>query len=187
MSKFDFNQYEEKNSPLEKLAGSFWKKYDRWEEKNKGLYLWSSTKGSGKTFLACCLAVSVQVKHRKRIRFVSTPEYLEKVAESYKRDQTQQDILYAYRNCDLLVLDDFGSEKRGEWQNQELFKLIDYRLNNGKPIIVTANYEIADLKCDGRIIDRLNKMCLPIHFPEVSIRQRKANEENKKFIQEILR
>lgn len=155
--------------------------------KTKGLYLWSSTRGSGKTFLACCLAGSVQLKYRKKIRFVSTPEYLDKVTESFKRDQTQQDILYAYRNCDLLVLDDFGSEKQGEWQNQELFRLIDYRMNNGKPLIVTANYAIAALKCDGRIIDRLNKLCIPIHFPEMSIRQQKANEENEKFIQEILK
>lgn len=172
---------------LEKLAGSFWKNYNQWEAKNKGLYLWSSTRGSGKTFLACCLAESVQLKYRKKIRFVSTPEYLDKVTESFKRDQTQQDILYAYRNCDLLVLDDFGSEKQGEWQNQELFRLIDYRMNNGKPLIVTANYAIAALKCDGRIIDRLNKLCIPIHFPEMSIRQQKANEENEKFIQEMLK
>ena len=160
--------------------------FERWEQRNKGLYLWSQTRGSGKTLLACCLASSVRVKYKRRIKFISSPEYLSRASEAYKRDPGQQDGLYAYMNCDLLILDDFGSEKRGEWQEQELFRLIDYRMNHGKLLIVTSNLPISELKCDTRIADRLNRLCIPLHFPEESIRAKKAEEENRRFIQDLL-
>ena len=114
------------------------------------------------------------MKYRRRIKFISSPEYLSRVSEAYKM------------NCDLLVLDDFGSEKRGEWQDQELFRLIDYRMNHGKLLIVTSNLPISELKCDTRISDRLNRLCIPLHFPEESIRAKTAEEENRNFIQSIL-
>ena len=96
------------------------------------------------------------------------------------------DILFAYQNCDLLILDDFGGERKGEWQDQELLYLIDYRINNGKPIIATAGCSMTDLKNDGRIVDRLGKICIPIHLPEISIRKQKASIENEAFMKKIL-
>ena len=140
--------------------------------------------GSKKT-KGCIFGVK-QVKYKRRIKFISSPEYLSRVSEAYKREPWQQDGLYAYMNCDLLVLDDFGSEKRGEWQDQELFRLIDYRMNHGKLLIVTSNLPISELKCDTRISDRLNRLCIPLQFPEESIRAKKAEEENRSFIQAIL-
>ena len=186
MRHFDFGRYKAINPNFEKVTSSFWKQFERWEQRNKGLNLWSQTRGSGKTLLACCLSSSVQVKYRRRIKFISSPEYLSRVSEAYKREPWQQDGLYAYMNCDLLVLDDFGSEKRGEWQDQELFRLIDYRMNHGKLLIVTSNLPISELKCDTRISDRLNRLCIPLHFPEESIRAKTAEEENRNFIQSIL-
>lgn len=186
INHFDFGKYELETRDFEKIARSFFERFEEWEKSGKGLYLWSKTPGSGKTFLACCLALSINEKYKRRIAFIPVPEYLAKVSESYKKEAGEQSGLYAYKNCDLLILDDLGSEKRGEWQNQELFHLINDRMNQSKPTIVTSNIPLSELKCEERIINRLNKQSIPLHFPEVSIRTRLADEENKKFLKSVL-
>ena len=90
-------------------------------------------------------------------------------------------------NCDLLVLDDLGSEKQSEWADQELFRLIDHRANEGKPVIITSNVPMEALKCDGRISSRLGDMCVSVAMPEISIRQKKAEEKHEKILRKILR
>lgn len=186
MGKFDFSVYEGNANFAMKIATSFWNDFPKWEKKGKGLYIWSKTKGSGKTFLACCLAGSIQQKYRKIVKCVSVVEYLQAVKETFKQEAEIQNGIYGYMNCDLLILDDLGSEKTSEWADQELFRLIDHRMCEGKQIIVTSNVPIDSLKCDGRISDRLTDMCIAVPMPEISIRKRKAKAANDKFLEEIL-
>lgn len=186
MGKFDFSVYGDDIDLTMKVVSKFWQEYPKWESRNKGLYIWSKTKGSGKTFLACCLAGSVQVKYRKMVKFVSAVEYLQAVKETYDQGAGVPNRVFGYLNCDLLILDDLGSEKPGAWADQELFRLIDHRMCEGKPVIVTSNLPIDLLKCDGRISNRLIQMCISIPMPEMSIRRIKAKAENDKFLEEVL-
>lgn len=57
----------------------------------KGLYLWSNTPGSGKTFLSCCLARSLMVKYDLQMRFITAPAYIDTVGESIKRARGEED------------------------------------------------------------------------------------------------
>ena len=186
MSKFDFAFYGGAADFTKQVATKFWQQYPKWELRNKGLYIWSKTKGSGKTFLACCLAGSVQVKYRKMVKFVSAVEYLQAVKESFKQGPEVPNQIFGYMNCDLLVLDDLGSEKQSEWADQELFRLIDHRMCEEKPVIITSNVSVEALKCDGRISDRLTDMCIAVPMPEISIRRRRAKASNDRFLEEIL-
>lgn len=108
------------------------------------------------------------------------------IKESYKQGHDVPDKIYGYFNSDLLIVDDLGSEKSGEWQNQELFHLFDFRMCNGKITIVTSNLPKGELKHDGRIIDRLNRMCLSVQLPEISIRTKKAQSDDAQFVKTIL-
>lgn len=187
MGRFDFAAYKgQQTAYLEQITGSFWKSFSKWEKSGKSLYLWSETKGSGKTFLSCCLAGSIKTKYRKTIRFVSVLDYFQALKDAFKNGCEMPNSLYGYMNCDLLVLDDLGSEKVSEWTNQELFRLVDHRMNMGKLILVTSNMPINQLKCDNRVADRLGRMCIPMQMPEISIRAEKAKEENEKFIRKML-
>ena len=86
LSKFGFDSYSHDMGNLRKITEDFLRNYwERWEKSGKGLYLWSKTPGSGKTFLACCLGKSVMIKYDLRMRFITVPDYLAKVGESYKR------------------------------------------------------------------------------------------------------
>ena len=187
MTKFDFTAYgrDDKANFVRQVSGKFWTDFPKWEDNNKGLYIWSKTKGSGKTFLACCLGGSIQLKHRKTVKFVSAVEYLQAVKETFKQGPEVPSKVYGYTNCDLLILDDLGSEKASEWADQELFHLIDSRMSAGKPLIITSNMPVEELKCDGRISDRLMAICIAIAMPEVSIRRKKAEVQNTKFLREL--
>jgi len=117
LSKFGFDSYSHDMGNLRKIAEDFLRNYrERWEKSGKGLYLWSKTPGSGKTFLACCLGKSVMIKYDLRMRFTTVPDYLAKVGESYKRQQGEHDESAVYMECNLLIFDDIGAQKSGEWQ-----------------------------------------------------------------------
>ena len=174
-------------SQLRDIMVDFLQNYrERWVKSEKGLYLWSKTPGSGKTFLACCLAKSVMVKHDLQMRFVTVPDYLAKVGESYKRQPGESDESAVYRECDLLIFDDIGTQKTGEWQEQEVFRIINERLDAGKITIFTSNQCPEDLYLSSRIVNRITKKSIVLQMPEVSIRQKQAKEEQDRFLQDIL-
>lgn len=187
LSKFGFDSYSRNMGKLRKIAEDFLKNYrERWEKTGKGIYLWSKTPGSGKTFLSCCIGKSVMIKYDLRMRFLTVPDYLAKVGNSYKRERGECDESAVYRECDLLIFDDIGAQKSGEWQQQEVFRIINERLNAGKIIIFTSNMCPEDLNLDDRTIDRIMKKSVVLQMPEESIRRREAKEEQDDFLKDIL-
>ncbi len=187
LGKFGFDSYSRDMGNLRKIAADFLKNYrERWEKAGKGLYLWSKTPGSGKTLLSCCIGKSVMIKYDLRMRFITVPDYLAKVGESYKRQPGECDESAIYRECDLLIFDDIGAQKSGEWQQQEVFRIINERLNAGKVIIFTSNMCPEDLNLDDRTIDRIMKKSVILQMPEESIRRREAKEEQDDFLKGIL-
>lgn len=187
LGKFGFDSYSRDMGNLQKIAEDFLRNYrERWEKSGKGLYLWSKTPGSGKTFLSCCIGKSVMVKYDLRMRFITVPDYLTKVGESYRRQRGEYDESAVYRECDLLIFDDIGTQKNGEWQAQEVFRIINERLNNGKIIIFTSNVRPEDLNLDDRTADRIIKKSVVLNMPEESIRRKEAEKEQEDFLKRIL-
>ena len=78
---------------------------------------------------------------------------------------------YISRLCryPLLILDDFGMERGTEYGLEQVFNVIDSRYRSGKPLIVTTNLTLDDLRnpedtAHSRIYDRLLSMCVPVRF-----------------------
>lgn len=185
ITKFKFDIYQVDGAALHKLAYNFMNYFEAWEENSKGLYLWSKTPGSGKTFLACCLGKSIMIMTQKIFRFITVPDYMAKVGDSYKREKGARDDSAIYRECDLLVLDDIGAQMHGEWQEQELYRLIDTRLNHGKVTVFTSNSSVETLKLEERTKNRVQKSTISLHMPEESIRTKKATEEQTEFLKRM--
>ena len=125
------------------------------------------------------------LKKNSLVKYVTPLEYIDKVAQGY-RDKNLHDPSQVYRECSLLVLDDLGTQKTDDWYEQELFRLIDERSSNGLATIITSNYKVEDLRMDERIKSRILRMSIVVHMPEISIRNKKAAEEQGEFIKEVL-
>ena len=160
--------------------------FDKWQGSGKGIYLWSKTPGSGKTFLSCCIAKSIMLKHDLQMRFITAPDYISLVGDSYKKERGELDKSVVYRECPLLVLDDIGAQVDKDWQKQEMFRLINQRMSNGLVTMFTSNMSVENLNVDDRTKDRIIKSSVVVQMPEESIRRKKAKNEQDKFLENIL-
>ncbi len=187
LEKFKFDAYSQDTKNMRIIARDFVESFEtRWEAKKVGPYLWSEKAGSGKTFLLSCLARSVMVKYNLQMRFVTSNDYLAAVSDSWKRERGESDKSEVYRQCRLLVLDDLGAEKKGDWQESELFRLINGRVNDGKVTMFSSNMAPWDLKMSSRTISRIRKATIVLQMPEESIRDKQSDERQRNFLKDIL-
>lgn len=99
--------------------------------------------GVGKTFLAECICNRL-LKHNISINFYSAFA-LNNLFLKYHTtfDQTKSTLLDGVLTCDLLVIDDLGSEPTLKNVTIEyLYVLLSERLNNNKSTIVTTNLSL---------------------------------------------
>lgn len=184
MNDFNPSLYRADMSKYMRIFNDFWQHFDVWQSSAKGLYLWSKEYGSGKTFLACCLANSAKTKHHVRIKYITAIEYIDRCSNFNSGHSVKQEIL-PYLQADILILDDLGAEKKSDWNLQCLNRLIDYRYSHLRVTLYTSNVEINDL-AEGRISNRIYRGALQVHFPEESIRQKLAEKDNADFIRGIM-
>lgn len=186
LSKFDFGAYESHMEKFQQIINCFFDEFRKWEKAGKGLYLWSNTPGSGKTFLSCCIARSVMIKYDLQMRFITAPDYINAVGEKIKRARGEDDRTKVYRECEILVFDDIGAQSGGEWQRQEIFGLVNSRMEESKITIFTSNVDVNDLNVDSRTKDRITKTSIILRMPEEGLRKKKAEFEQQSFLRTIL-
>lgn len=187
LSKFKFDSYSKNMDKFKQLAYSVLNQWQKWQDSGKGLYLWNKIPGSGKTFLASCIAKSVMIKYDLQMRFITAPDYIAAVGDSYKRERGEIDGSQIYRECSLLVLDDIGAQAgTKDWYKQEMFRLINTRMSKGLVTIYTSNMPIEELNVDDRTKDRIIKTSVVLNMPEESIRRQKAKNEQDEFLKSIL-
>lgn len=149
--------------------------FDKIIEKNAGL-LMIGNPGTGKTFFANCIANDIQKTGYTVLSF-NLSGYFRKVQETYQKDSrlTEDVLLQAVTETDLLFIDDLGSEKITEWGHEKLYNLIDTRYKAAKPIIITTNFNFKELKgvLQDKLIDRLKEMTTAVIFDGESKREKK--------------
>ena len=62
------------------------------------------------------------------------------------------------RRCPVLLLDDLGSEKRSPWTDEQLYRLLNHRYNEGLPTVVASNVLLDEL--EPRIASRMRDSSL---------------------------
>ena len=80
---------------------------------------------------------------------------------------------------DLLIIDDLGAERNTEYALEQMFSIIDSRYRCNKPLIVTTNLKLDELKhppdlAHARIYDRILERCAPILFAGKNFREDNA-------------
>lgn len=92
--------------------------------------------------------------------------------------QNEGDDTARYTDCDLLIIDDLGTETVNQFTMSCLYHVLNTRLNLGKPTLVSTNLNAAELcKLYGdRIASRLTGEYLLIPFYGVDIRKQRLQK-----------
>ncbi len=138
------------------LCQDFVKKFD---SDSQNLLFWGDP-GLGKTFLSTCIAKELIATNHSVIyetaykTFSMLEELKFKKSDNEEKLKFKVDKLYS---CDLLILDDLGSEFATQYTTASLFDIINSRLISGKKTVINTNLSITELtkKYGERVVSRL--------------------------------
>lgn len=182
---FDWTQYGGNIDYQKKVANAFVVNFSKFRSQGRGLYIYSSTKGSGKTMLACCITNEILRTNDIPVKFISTPEYIELVKDKGEGAKTK---ISAILDAVLLIVDDIGATTEDkDWISNAIFRLVNRRHENLLPTIYTSNVPIERLKCDDRITSRIYEDSVPVMMPEISIRKKKADKSRQEFLDQVMK
>ena len=110
-----------------------------------GNLLFSGNTGLGKTFLSACIARAVadqgfSVVYESAGKLFQT---LEKAR--FEANDENRRAAAKYAECDLLIVDDLGTELPGQFVTAALYSLINDRLLENKPTIISTNLSEEEL------------------------------------------
>lgn len=138
-----------KLSPYETAAGNFnfLKQYAETFTQNSDSLILSGANGLSKTHLAHAVAKVVSTKNYNVI-FDTAMEIME--AYEFNKfqgyDEACREKIFKYENCDFLVIDGLGFEMSTTFTISALYKLINFRLENQKPILITTTFSMSKLQ-----------------------------------------
>ena len=162
--RFDFNR--STNSKEEILGINYVNKFNEMIKENIGLLLYGNV-GSGKTYLASCIANGIIEKYLYEVNFRSIPQI---VNDMEKRGFDIDKNYYINKLCSvkLLILDDFGIERKTEYITEKLYEIINMRYIKKLPTIISTNLSLKEIQNETesislkRIYSRILEMCIPI-------------------------
>ena len=126
--------------------------------------------GLGKTFLSACIARTVSEKGRSVVYDTAGNIFAQFEARKFQRDsadgQEARDETRRYLNCDLLILDDLGSELVTQFTQSALYELVNSRLVGEKHTVISTNLtlEEAARRYPPQIASRLEGEYHALHF-----------------------
>lgn len=140
-----------------------------------GLLLWGGV-GTGKTFMASCIANAVidlgYTAYQTDIAGIANI-----MESSFEHRRANLDRIL---NHDLLLIEDLGAERCTEYMLGNVYTVIDGRYRSGKPMVITTNISLKDIYQPSssspwcRIFDRITERCYPIEFTGASRRRSRA-------------
>lgn len=116
--------------------------------------------GTGKNHLALAIAKHVIYEHQDSAMFTTALRVARKFKSTWGKnsDTTEYEVIEAYTDPDLLIIDEVGVQFGSEAEKLILFEIINTRYEQMKPTILISNLpkdELADF-IGERVIDRMS-------------------------------
>lgn len=109
---------------------------------SKSLLFFGRT-GLGKTHLSLAIA-SAAIERGYGVIYGSSQNFLNQIQnEAFGRKDG--DSLNAILDCDLLILDDFGTEFTSSYISSAVYNIINTRILRGKPTIINTNLSLSEI------------------------------------------
>ena len=124
---------------------SICQKFARDFGQHSGNLLFVGGTGLGKTMLSACIAGEVAEKGYW-VCYESSAHLLSKLEKSrFNPDEQTNRQAAGFAECDLLILDDLGTELPGSFVTSALYTLINDRLMAGKATVISTNLNVDEL------------------------------------------
>lgn len=112
---------------------------------NKNNLLFHGSSGLGKTYLTNCIANRV-ISQGYSVVYLTATELFDLFAKStYGKDENNFQRIDDIINCDLLIIDDLGTEIQNSFTYSKLFYCINERILNENSTIISTNMEPSKL------------------------------------------
>jgi len=150
---------------------------DQFSQKRGNMMIYGST-GSGKTFMTHCITNELLKQGFSVIYFTAFElfDIFQKV--TFQKDSEAKKEYDNIFSCDLLIIDDLGTEFSSAFTNSQLFLCLNERLLRGKSLVVSTNMtpgEIAN-NYSERVFSRISSdfMLIKLFCDDIRI-QKKIN------------
>ena len=146
------------------------------EKSGESLFFYGGV-GLGKTFLSTCIAKEIidagySVVYQSSAKLFSY--YSDYMFGRIGADEGRYE-LDRLRECDLLIIDDLGSEAVNSQSVSFLFELVNDRILAGKKMVISTNYSISEIAkvYSERLHSRILEHFIPIRFFGGDVRLKK--------------
>lgn len=154
---------------------------DNFSVQHPNLFLYGNV-GVGKTFLSNCIAKEL-IDRGFSVIYYSAPSFFNTLAQRVfdKNDLNAQNMYEHIYDCDLLIIDDLGTEYTNQFIASQFFTCINERLLNKKSTVISTNLSLdalADLYTE-RSFSRItsNYIMLKLIGDDIRIQKRFLNRE----------
>lgn len=115
---------------------------DEFDQNFSNLFFYGGT-GLGKTFLSHCIAKEL-IERSHSVIYYSAFELFDMVAQnSFGRVNPQENMKDYVMDCDLLIIDDLGTELTNSFVSSQLFLILNERIQRKKSTIISTNLSLS--------------------------------------------
>lgn len=146
-------------------------------DRKKENLLFTGSTGVGKTFLTNCIARALMDSGHSVI-YLSAGDLFEVFSRNKFDYDTSEDMRDTYRyilDCDLLIIDDLGTELNNSFTSSQLFYCINERMNMSRSTIISTNLSIARLRDSytDRVTSRIMRYrIIPLYGRDIRLLKR---------------
>lgn len=172
-----FAKADDQQRELMQAAREYAEQFPQHLKDGKGL-LFYGTVGTGKSVAAACIANAIIAKgYRPKMTNFST------VADEIWNAENKAAYVESLCKYDLLILDDLGTERKTDYMQEMVYKIVNARYTQGGPVIVTTNLTREEMGNPAdigykRVYSRILEWCLAINV-EGKDRRMQAAAMNK--------
>lgn len=162
---------------MKKILASVRTYLKNFDSTNDNLLFYGSS-GTGKTFLSHCIAKNL-LSRGFLVIYKTAKELFDDLKEiRFSNNKSLESLLM---NCDLLIIDDLGTEQITDFSKTELFNLLNTKLLNKNKMIISTNYSLEELPhiYSERITSRLFGDFILFKFFGTDIRVQKNLNKSK--------
>lgn len=145
----------------------------------ENLYLYGPS-GTGKTFLATCIARALLAEGQVVV-YRTSSQLMEDIKDIKFRDNKELETLLT--ESDLLIIDDLGAEMVTDLAKTEVFNLINLRLLHKKKLIISSNLKLDSIrdKYSERLSSRIMGDFIFVPFFGEDVRHMKGRKKILRF------